>query len=185
VVDISDRAHPQVISVLSRFALLAVALAIAVEAGILPWTVTDTDAGIIACMQRWVNQRVNIDTTGELLRQIERRRRGLAATINDRFIHLRVEGRRLVPASAADQEKMNAADEYDGYVKDGQILVKPKAWEAMWDGLDIKAVNKHLLREELLIPDREGKVPSAEKYKSGESPARFYVLASTFIDVTV
>jgi uncharacterized protein (DUF927 family) len=184
VVEIIKRAHPQVSSVVGRFALLAVALAIAIEAGILPWAVADTDAGIIACMQRWVNQRVNIDTTGELLRQIEQRRKGLAATINHRFIHLRVEGRRLVPASAADQEKMNAADKCDGYVKDEQILVKPKAWQGMWEGLDIKVVNKLLLREKLLIPDRDGSVPKPEKFKTGASAVRFYVLALAFIDVT-
>jgi uncharacterized protein (DUF927 family) len=177
-------ADSQVRSVINRFALVAAALAMAIEAQILPWSQADTDVAIIACMQRWLNQRGNIDAAGELLRQIERRRKELAATINDRFIHLRVEGRRLVPASAADQEKMNAADQSDGYVKDGQILVTPKAWESMWDGLDIKAVNKHLLREKLLIPDREGKVPSVERYKSGERPTRFYVLASTFIEVT-
>ena len=78
---------------------------------------------------------------------------------------------------------MDAADQYDGYVKDGQILVKPTAWEAIWVGLDIKAVNKHLLDKKLLIPDRNGKMPTPEKY-GGAHADRFYVLASTFTDVT-
>jgi hypothetical protein len=113
----------QVVSVITRFALVAVALAIAIDAKILPWSIDDTEAAVIACMQRWVNQRGNINAAGELLQEVERRRRTISTTINDRYIHLRVEGRRLVPAVPADQSKMNAADKFDGCVKEGSILV--------------------------------------------------------------
>jgi putative DNA primase/helicase len=181
VADITDRAHPQVTSVVNRFALVTAALAMAVDAKILSWSISDIDAAVIACMQRWLNQRGNLDLAGELLREVERRRKLIAATVRDRFIHINVEGRRLVPASAADQHKLEIADQFDGYVKDDRILVGPEAWQRLWGGLDIKAVNEHLLREEFLIPAGDGKAPSVEKVKSGEPAERFYVLAPSFI----
>jgi hypothetical protein len=51
--------------------------------------------------------------------------------------------------------------------------------------MDVDAVKDHLRRAGLLIPGSTGDVPSVEKYRSGASPARFYVLARSFIgDVT-
>jgi hypothetical protein len=170
------------------FALVAATLAMAIEANILPWSLVDTDAAIIACMRHWLNQRGNIDAAGELLREIERRRRMFAATADDRLIHLDIVERQLVAASPADQHKMEAAEQFDGFFKNGHnfkdrhILLKPDAWRHLWAGLDIEAVKQHLLRQRLLIADHDGKVPSAEKYKSGAPTARFYVLASAFID---
>jgi hypothetical protein len=182
--EIASRAHPQVVSVINRFALVAAALHMAIEAGILPWTIADVDAAIIACMRRWVNQRGNIDTAGELLREIGRRRQTIATTIGDRFIHLDLKGRRLVPASAADQSKMDAEQKFDGYVKeyceDGRILVWPDAWHRLWAGLDADAVKKHLRQAGLLIADPSD-AASLEKFKSKAPPARFYVLAKAFV----
>ena len=105
--------HPHVVSVVNRFALVAAALNMASAAGIVPWAVADSDAAIIACMQRWLRQPGNIDAADELLREIWRRRQRFAATINDRFIHLCLKDRRLVPASAADQRKMEAEQRGD------------------------------------------------------------------------
>jgi hypothetical protein len=180
VAEIFARAHSQVVSVVNRFALIATTLAMAIEANILPWSQADTDAAIMACMQRWLPS--NIDAAAELLREIERRRRMFAATADDRFIRLSVEKRCLVPASAADQHKMERADEFDGFIKNGHHLVTPEAWRRLWAGLNVEDVNKHLLTANLLVPDREGRVPSTEKYKSGAPAARFYVLAAAFID---
>jgi uncharacterized protein (DUF927 family) len=172
VVEITKRAHPQVTSVIGRFALLAVALAIAIEAGILPWTVADTDAGIIACMLRWSNQPVNIDPEDELRREIEHRRQAFAARASDRLIHLASDKKgRIVPASSSDQCKMDTPDQFDGYVKNGRIGLKPDAWQRLWAGLNLNAVKKHLLDRELLIPD-----------SGGTSAVRLYVLAPAFID---
>jgi len=166
--------------------LVAATLAMVIEANILPWAQADTDVAIVACMRRWLNQRGNIDTAGELLREIERRRRRFAATANDHLIGLDIVEHQLVAASPADQHKMEAGEHSDGFMKNGRILLMPDAWQRLWAGLDVEAVKQHLLRQQLLIPDRNGRVPSAEKYKSGASPARFYVLASEFIDgVTV
>ena len=49
-------------AVVNRFALYAAALRMAIAAGLLPWTVDSSDAGILACMQRWAAQRGNVDT---------------------------------------------------------------------------------------------------------------------------
>ena len=186
VVEIAKRADRQLTCVVGRFALLAAALAIAIEAGILPWTVADTDTGIIACMQRWVNQRGNVDEAGELLREIERRRNRFAATADDRLIRLAVDGRRrLVAALQTDAHKLEAAEQFDGYVKNGRILLTPDGWKRLWTGLDGDAVKQVLLRQNLLITGRDGKVPSVEKIRSGAPAERVYVLALAFIDSCV
>jgi uncharacterized protein (DUF927 family) len=190
VTEIAGRAHPQVGSVINRFALVAAALNMAAAAGIVPWAVADIDAAIIACMQRWLRQRGNIDLAGELLREIRQRRQMFAATINDRFIHLCLRDRRLVPASEADQLKMDAeqkgSEQFDGYVKargeEGRILVRSEAWRRLCGGLDADAVKKHLQQSKLLIAGSKGDVPSLERFKSNEPPSRFYVLKWAFVE---
>jgi hypothetical protein len=72
VKDIHRRARPQMRSVVNRFALYAASLRMAIAAGLLPWTVEEADAGIIACMERWVRESGNIDTVGELQRAVDR-----------------------------------------------------------------------------------------------------------------
>ena len=183
VVEIANRADPQVISVINRFALVTAALHMATAAEIVPWSVDDINTGIIACMSRWLQQRGNVDTGGELLRGIKYCRQLIAATIGDRFIRLTLKNHRLVPASAADQRKMRAErdgkQKFDGYVKDGRILVKADAWHHLWAGLDIDAVKQCLLQAELLLPGRDGVV---RPEKIGGKTTRFYVLAPAFID---
>ncbi len=181
VAQIKSRAHPQVVSVVNRFALVAAALTMAIEVGILPWSTSDTDAGIIACMERWLSQRGNTDAAGELLHEISRRRQTFAATMDVRLIRLGRDRGRLVPASEADQNKMAAADRFDGFVKDDQILLRPDAWHRLWAGLDVGEIKEHLLSAQLLIPSARGGVPSAQKFKSGAKPAKFYVLAPEFV----
>ena len=50
---IYDDAAPHARSVIDRFATVAAGLRMAIEAGLLPWTVEDADAGIEACVVRW------------------------------------------------------------------------------------------------------------------------------------
>ena len=50
VATVTEKAHPQVRAVVNRFALYAAALRMAIEAGLLPWTIENADAGIVACM---------------------------------------------------------------------------------------------------------------------------------------
>jgi hypothetical protein len=178
-----------VVSVVSRFALVAAALSMAItDAAILPWTIADADAALIACMERWLCQRGNTDAAGELLQEIRRRRQAFAATLDDRLIRLRRDGRRLVPASAADRGKVDAAERsaavFNGYIKDGRILLTPAAWHRLWTGLDGGAIKEHLLRAQLLICGAGGDVPSLEKFKTGARPGRFYVLAPEFVSAS-
>jgi hypothetical protein len=53
VVAVIEKAHPQVRAVVNRFALYVAALRMAIEAGLLPWSVVQADSGIVACMSRW------------------------------------------------------------------------------------------------------------------------------------
>jgi hypothetical protein len=64
--DVARRAQPQLHSIIRRFALYAASLHLAVGANILPWTVEEADAGLIAVLERWVRQRGNVDEVGEL-----------------------------------------------------------------------------------------------------------------------
>jgi uncharacterized protein (DUF927 family) len=65
VIAVTAKAHPQVRTVVNRFALYTAALGMAIEARLLPWTPESAVAGIVACMQRWVSQRGNVDEAGE------------------------------------------------------------------------------------------------------------------------
>jgi putative DNA primase/helicase len=183
VAEIASRANPQVVSVIGRFALVAAALSMASVAGVVPWSVLEIETGIIACMSRWLQQRGSVDTAGGLLREIRRRWQMFAATVSDRFIHIHinVKGRRLVPASIADQRKMDMADRFDGYIKGDYVLVTPEAWHRWWVGLDADAVKKHLRETGLLRADPSDPL-SLQKFKSKTPPARFYVLAKGVIE---
>jgi hypothetical protein len=101
VVAVAEKAHPQVRAVINRFALYAAALRMAITAGLLPWSVEDADAGIVACMQRWVAQRGNLDTAGEVVRAARQVERELVSGLDERFIHIRRSGNKWMPASAA------------------------------------------------------------------------------------
>ncbi len=186
VTEIASQAHPQVVSVINRFALVAATLHMSSAAGIVPWTIENIDKAIIACMRRWVKQRGNIDASGELSREVYRRRQVIAATIGDRFVRLVIKKRRLVPATTAEKRKLKS--DIDGYIKESgearRILVLPEAWQRSWKGVDVEAVKEHLLKAGLLIPGHDDIAPSAEKIDG--TTRRVYVLASAFIDdVTV
>jgi hypothetical protein len=162
--------------------LIAAALNIASATGVVPWSVLEINTAIIACMSRWLQQRGNIDTAGELLREIKRCWQMFAATVSDRFIHIDVnKGRLLAPASAADQRKMDIADQFDGYIKGEHVLVRPEAWHRWWAGLDADAVKKYMREMGLLLADPSDPL-SLQKFKSKTPPARFYVLAKAVIE---
>jgi hypothetical protein len=172
-----------VISVINRFALVYAALAMGISAQILPWSRDEINAGVIACMQRWLKQRGNIDTAAELMQTIERIRRTFAVTAQDRLIRVTSDRGRIVPASPADQSKMDAPDQFDGYIKDGRILLTVAAWERLWHGLDSDAVKKYLLNRGWLIPGPGGKASISERVKGGEPTVRVYELAPSFIEI--
>ncbi len=173
---IATGVHPQVRAVVNRFALEAAVLRMVIAAGLLPWTVEETDTGIIACMSRWAKQRGNLDTAGELLRGVDRARTTITTTLTDRYIHLRkVAKGRLIPAKAADKVKQKTPKEFDGYVKPDRVLIWPEAWRRLCEGHDPIKVAEHLQRQKVLMPGaRKGESARTETIlgKSG----RFYVL---------
>jgi uncharacterized protein (DUF927 family) len=109
VASVVEQAHPQVRTVVNRFALLAAALRMAIEAKLLPWTVEETDIGITRCMQRWVTQRGNLDTAGEIVRAVEQVEREIMRSLADRFVHIHQINRKWTPVSEDDTLRVSAA----------------------------------------------------------------------------
>ena len=181
VVKIADRARPHVMSVIGRFALVAITLRLAAGVGIVPWSFEEIDNAIIACMERWISQSGNTDEVAELHREVRRRRQTI--DVKKGFVHLVREKRKLVPASPADKRLLKSK-KFDGVALERtsgevQFLVLPETWQRWWDGLpDVDAVKEHLKSEKLLIPDRKGDVPSVEKID--RKSRRVYVLAAAF-----
>jgi hypothetical protein len=64
VVAVEEKAHPQVRAVVNRFALLAAALRMAIEAGLLPWTIESADVSR-AADERQDNARYNRAIKGD------------------------------------------------------------------------------------------------------------------------
>jgi uncharacterized protein (DUF927 family) len=174
----------QVRSILNRFALVAAALRMAIEANLVPWSIEDTDCGVAACMTRWLTSRNGrLDVAGEMLGAIEQIRTILAADFHGRLIHQRInDDGKLEYANPADATKRDTL----GYVKDGRILVEPTAWKSvLCAGYDPVKTAQHLKREGLLFPDEAGgKLQRQEKVlRGGEvATARFYVLDPKILD---
>lgn len=175
------KASVQVQSILNRFALVAAALRMAIEAKLLPWSVDETDCGIAACMTRWLASRNGrLDLTGEMLGAIEQIRTILAADLHGRFIHLSVTSGKLDYVSPAEATKRDTL----GYVKDKRILVDPTAWRnVLCAGYDPEKTARHLKNEGLLIAD-DGKLRHQEKVKRGGDvvKGRFFALDPKILD---
>jgi hypothetical protein len=178
---VRSQASVQVQSILNRFALVAAALRMAIEAKLLPWSSDETDCGVAACMTRWLASRNGrLDLTGEMLGAIEQLRTILAADLHGRFIHQRVIDGKLDYANPTDATKRDTL----GYVKEGRILVDPTAWRnVLCAGYDPEKTARHLKSEGLLIAD-DGKLRHQEKVKRGGDvvKARFYVLDQKILD---
>jgi putative DNA primase/helicase len=181
VAAVRKTATAQVRSILNRFALIAAALRMAIEAGLLPWSINDTDLGVAACMVRWLTSRNGrLDLTGEMLGATEQIRTILAANFHGRFIHQRVIDGNLDHATPADATKRDIL----GYVKDGRILVEPTAWRSvLCEGFDPEKTVRHLKNEGYLIVD-DGKLQHQAKVKRGGEvvKARFYALELKILD---
>ena len=179
VQDIERRAQPHLRSIIRRFALYAAALRMAIEANVLPWTVEEADAGLIACLERWVKQRGNTDPATARSRFMADLMRRLADDLSDCFIHIHKVKGRFVPATDSDMAKQQKSPEaYDGYVKDGLVLIRPEAWVKRCAGSDHVEVARHLhARGVLLASEKDGKF-SKTVQTIGRSE-RFYVVRRT------
>jgi uncharacterized protein (DUF927 family) len=169
VVAVAEKAHPQVRAVVNRFALHAAALRMTIAAELLPWTVEEGDAGIVACMERWVAQRGNVDTAGEVLRAVREVERKLAEGLSDRFIHIHKPGKAWTPVTEADEVKQKTPELFDGYVKSHCILVRPQAWRRFCDGFDIAEIARVFQQRGALIANKTEQVVGRSE--------RFYVLS--------
>jgi hypothetical protein len=178
---VRKNATAQIRSILNRFALIAAALRMAIEANLLPWSINDTDLGVASCMTRWLkSRRGRLDLTGEMLSAIEQIRTILNANLHGRFIHQRISDGNLDYATPADATKRDTL----GYVKDGVILVEPTAWRnELCEGYDPEKTARHLKNEGYLITD-EGKLQYQAKVKRGSDvvKTRFYALDLKILD---
>jgi hypothetical protein len=171
-------------SILNRFALIAAALRMAIEANLLPWSIDGTDLGIAACMTRWLTSRKGrLDVTSEMLSAIEQIRTILNANLHGRFIHQRLtDDGDLDYATPADATKRDTL----GFLKDNRIPIEPTAWRSvLCEGFDPEKTARHLKKEGYLITD-EGKLQCQAKVKRGDKvvKARFYTLDIKILDDT-
>jgi putative DNA primase/helicase len=173
VVAVVEKAHPQVRAVVNRFALYAAALRMAIEAGLLPWSIAETDTGIVSCMGRWVAQRGNIDTAGEIVRVGSRVEADLVAGL-DHFIRIHKTAKGWAPATEADVIKQQTPELFDGYAKPDHILVRPEVWRRYCNGFDPAEIAEHLKQRGALIPGHNS-VSKAEQVIG--KVERFYVLS--------
>jgi uncharacterized protein (DUF927 family) len=174
VVAVIEKAHPQVRAVANRFALFAAALRMAIEAGLLPWSVEQADTGIVACMQRWVAQRGNLDTAGEIVRAARRVEADLVAGLSDRFIHLHLSDNRWAPITPADEIKQQTPKLFDGYAKPDRILIRPEVWRRYCDGFDPAEIAGYFKQRGVLIAG-DSSLSKAEQVIG--DVGRYYVLA--------
>jgi uncharacterized protein (DUF927 family) len=176
VVAVAAKAHPQVRAVVNRFALHAAALHMAIAAGLLPWTVEEADMGIVACMGRWVAQRGNVDTAGEVMRAAREVERKLAAGLRDQFIHIHKSkaGNKLIPATEADEVKAKTPEHFDGFIKSDHVLIRPEAWRRYCDGIEPAEIARHFLDRGVLVPGDNGSLSKSQQVIGGSG--RFYVL---------
>jgi uncharacterized protein (DUF927 family) len=175
VTAVTDRAHPQARAVVSRFALYATALRMAIEAGLLPWSVAQADADVVACMGRWVAQRGNIDTAGEIVRAARQIEADLAARRDDHFIYILKTPKGWTPATEADAIKQKTPELFDGYATPDRILVRPEAWRRLCNGVDPAEIASHFQQRNLLIADDDGSKLSRSERVMGKA-GRFYDL---------
>ena len=176
VLAVAAKAHPQVRAVVNRFALHAAALRMAIAAGLLPWTIEEADAGIVACMGRWVAQRGNVDTAGEVMRAAREVERKLAAGLRDQFIYINKSktGNKLIPATEADEAKAKTPEHFDGFIKSDHVLIRPEAWRRYCDGVDPAEIARHFLDRGVLVPGDNGSLSKSQQVIGGSG--RFYVL---------
>jgi putative DNA primase/helicase len=175
VATVTEKAHPQVRAVVNRFALYAAALRMAIEASLLPWTTENADAGIVACMRRWVAQRGNLDIAGEIVRAARQIERELVAGLSVRFVHIHKTANGWAPATEADEIKQRTPEGFDGYSKPDRILVRPEAWRRYCNGADPAEIARHFFQRGVLIPDADGKGAAKTEAVIGGTE-RFFVL---------
>jgi hypothetical protein len=175
--DVARRAHPQLHTIIRRFALYAASLRLAIDANILPWIVEEADAGLVAVLERWVRQRGNSEPVSTQSRAAEFTHR-LADDLPDRFIHIHKVKGRYVPATDSDtakltEEQQNPLGAYDGFVKDDLVLIRPEAWIRR-AGAAHEEIAKYLYARGDLLTRNDGKFSMT--VSTIAKPERVYVV---------
>jgi hypothetical protein len=171
-------------SVIRRFALLAAALRMAVEAELWPWSIEESDRGIVACTLRWAADRgLPVATLEE--KAAEQKLREAIEAERTKFVVLEKhpgKGGGLfvpIPEHAIIYENSAAfkdAGTLYGFIKiDGEntrILIDRDAFHRLSGGCDLDALVAHLQRSGLLQIKNE---------KVNGRTAQYYVLADGFL----
>jgi hypothetical protein len=111
-------------------------------------------------MQRWVTQRGNLDTAGEIVRTARQVERQIAARLRDQFIHINKSrtSNKWIPATEADEAKARTPEHFDGFVKPDHVLIKPEAWRQYCDGVAPAELARHFRDRGVLVPADDGKL---------------------------
>jgi hypothetical protein len=123
---------------------------------------------------RWVAQRGNVDTAGEIVRAARQVEADLVAGMSDRFIHIHQADKRWTPISPADEIRQQTPELFDGYAKPDRVLVRPKAWRRYCNGFNPAEIAGHFKQRGVLIAGDTG-VSRAEQVIG--TIGRFYVLS--------
>jgi hypothetical protein len=149
-----------------------------IGADLLPWSIAQADVGIVASMGRWVAQRGNVDTAGEIVRAARQVETDLVDGLN-RFIRIHKTAKGWVPTTEADAIKQQTAELFDGYAKPDRILVRPDAWRRYCNGFDPTEIARYFQQCDILIADDDGSKLSRSERVMGKAE-RFYNLKLTF-----
>jgi hypothetical protein len=126
-------------------------------------------------MQRWVAQRGNLDTAGEVLRAVREVERKLTASLRDRFIRIaRSTTGKLIPATEADEVKAKTPEHFDGFIKFDHVLIRPEAWRRYCDGAEPAEIARYLLDRGVLVSGDSGSLSKSQQVIGGSG--RFYML---------
>jgi hypothetical protein len=182
------RRDPKDDSVIHRFALLAAALRMSIDAELWPWSVESTDRAIVACCLRWAADKDSSVTTLEQKAAEQKLREGiLVARAAHQLIVLNKQpgkgGGLFVPAPEhatmfEDLDEFKKAGTLSGFIKvdntGTRILLYPDAFRKVSAGcgLEHDALVDYLTRSELLKIENE---------KVKGQTERFYVLADRII----
>jgi hypothetical protein len=193
--DLARGAGAQVASVIANFSLYAAADRLAVELGVLPWSLESCTRGIALALLRWAQRRGDLGVAGEIVTAAQRVREQVRGELAG-YIHLRKardgKVRRLMPARPEDAPNfanwraLLASGAVNGFVRleeddaIGNILIGREAFERLCNGHDSKTVARYFRDKGLLLLNSDGGLTKTEKVDGGPS-TRFYVFAAPFL----
>jgi uncharacterized protein (DUF927 family) len=187
VAAVLTEASVQVESVAGRFAMIAAAGEMGIEAGILPWPADTTNRASAACFLAWLERRGGTDRI-EIVAAIEQIQAIIERDGMARFAALKADASgdklrdELEAMAANDAKDADRISKLLGYRKknaDGlwEWWVLPAAWrDELCLGFSPKLVAEALAGRGMLIRDNDGKHLTRRLRLSGTKRTRFYCL---------